>query len=47
MYTMQEENGKWGKSESEGSNESVLLATSHGIICERWSVSSLKIENKL
>ena len=47
MYTMQEKDVKWGKGEQEGPNKSVLLATSHGVICERRSVSSLKTENKL
>ena len=47
MYTIQEKDMKWGKGEQEGPNKSVLLATLCGVICERWLVSSLKIENKL
>ena len=36
-----------GKSESRGSNESVLPATSRGVVRERRSVFSLKTENIL
>ena len=36
-----------GKGESKSPKESVLLATSHGIICERWTMSRLKAESEL
>ena len=47
MYTMQEEKWEVGKSESRGSNESVLLVTLCSVIHKRWLVSSLKTENIL